>query len=173
MFQSENKTLAKDIFKQGNSHQHKETFKKGIAIHYIANLFQRFHKNSLNNNDLTSESILLLNYLNVFFFSVNFKSKQSFKYFESVSIYKDRETGMDRKFFFWVRTPLLRFELFILTNHSAVQTLFKLFLSNNAQVGSKRMQKPHSQKAFSISLLPLPVRRPWFPKAFSGHKPCF
>ena len=79
---------------------------------------------------------------------------------------------MDGKLFFWVRTPLLRFELFILTNHSIVQTWPKLFLGNNAKVGSERMQKPRPQKAFSINCLPLPARRPWFPKAFSHRKPC-
>lgn len=43
MFQSENKILAKDILKQGNSYQHKAICKKGIVIYYAANLFQRFH----------------------------------------------------------------------------------------------------------------------------------
>lgn len=49
---------------------------------------------------------------------------------------------MDGKLFFWVRTPLLRFELFILTNQSVVQTWPNLFLGNNAKVSPKIMQKP-------------------------------
>lgn len=58
---------------------------------------------------------------------------------------------MDGKLFFWVRIALLRCELFILTNHSVVQTWPKLFLGNNAKVGPKRMQKPRPPKAVSLA----------------------
>lgn len=57
-------------------------------------------------------------------------------------IYKSGKVAMDGKLFFWVRTPLLRFELFILTNQSVVQTWPNLFLGNNAKVSPKIMQKP-------------------------------
>jgi hypothetical protein len=51
----------------------------------------------------------------------------------------------------WLRTALLRSELFILTNHSVLQTRPKLFLGNNVKVGPRRMQKPRPQKTVSLA----------------------